>query len=313
MTAAPAPVPAATRQHLLRQGLFRVASAVLMARFARCSWSEAQRAGAGLGAWGWRLSRRDRRRALEHLALAYPELDADRRGEIARQVFLHLGRTLGECLWMLHGSCDEVLRHVAVEGWEEVEAARAERRPILVLTGHCGNWELLGATMACRGLPLSGFARQLDDPGLDQLLLGLRARFGTRTIQRGAPGAARELLKTLRGAGGLCMLIDQDTRVDGVWVPFFGRPAFTPVGAAELAQRFGAAVVPTFIERRADGSHLLRLLPRLELPSDPIAATSAMTAAIEQQVRRLPEQWVWFHRRWRRAPPTPSTPIESPP
>jgi KDO2-lipid IV(A) lauroyltransferase len=106
----------------------------------------------------------------------------------------------------------------------------------------------------------------------------------------------------VRSGGALGMLIDQDTTVDGVWVDFFGRPAWTPVGAAELAARFDAAVLPTFIERLADGSHAARVGPALELPADPVAETQRLTDAIEAQVRRVPEQWVWMHRRWRRRP-----------
>ena len=98
------------------------------------------------------------------------------------------------------------------------------------------------------------------------------------------------------------MLIDQDTKVEGVFVEFFGRPAWTPVGAAELALRFDAAVLPTFIERRADGSHRAVIHPELPLPTDPTAATALMSAAIEAQIRAHPEQWVWLHRRWRRRP-----------
>lgn len=98
------------------------------------------------------------------------------------------------------------------------------------------------------------------------------------------------------------MLIDQDTKVDGVWVPFFGRPAFTPVGAAKIALRQKTEVIPTFVERRPDGSHLVRIHPPLDLPEDPREATAVMTRAIEEQVRRQPEQWVWMHRRWRRQP-----------
>ncbi|HSM12604.1 MAG TPA: lysophospholipid acyltransferase family protein, partial [Thermoanaerobaculia bacterium] len=133
-------------------------------------------------------------------------------------------------------------------------------------------------------------------------LLDLRGRFGTRTIVRGRPGAARDLLRTLRSGGALGMLIDQDTRVEGVFVEFFGRPAWTPVGAAEIAQKLGAAVHPTFIERCPDGRHRARIEPALGLPADPVAATQAMTDRIEQQIRRVPEQWVWMHRRWRRRP-----------
>ena len=209
---------------------------------------------------------------------------------------------LAEAFWLRHRGPQDLEKVVQLSGWERVEAARIARRPILVLTGHCGNWELLAAALNAHGLGMAVVARQLDDPGLQEMLLALRARFGTRTIVRGTPGAARLLLSSLRSGSALGMLIDQDTRVDGVFVPFFGRPAYTPVGAAELALRFDAVVLPTFIERLDDGTHRAEIGPELALPLDATAATAAMTAAIEAQIRRVPEQWVWLHRRWRRRP-----------
>ena len=146
-------------------------------------------------------------------------------------------------------------------------------------------------------------AREANEPELDAVVVGLRARFGTRTIARGSSGAARELLRTLRDGTALGMLIDQDTRVEGVFVPFLGRAAFTPVGAAQIALRQDLAAVPVFIERQPDGNHLARALPPFALPPDATAATALMTGAIEAQVRRCPAQWVWMHRRWRRRPP----------
>jgi KDO2-lipid IV(A) lauroyltransferase len=146
-------------------------------------------------------------------------------------------------------------------------------------------------------------ARILDEPGLQRMLAGLRERFGTRTIARGTEGAARQLLTTLRRGGALGMLIDQDTKVEGVWVPFFGRLAFTPSGAAKIALRQRTAVIPTFIERLPDGRHRATFHPSLDLPDDLTEATALMTGKIEEQVRRRPEQWVWMHRRWRRQPP----------
>jgi KDO2-lipid IV(A) lauroyltransferase len=209
---------------------------------------------------------------------------------------------LAEILHLLARGCDDVARYVEVEGWERVEALRAAGRGVLIVTGHCGNWELLAAAINCRGLGMRVVARALDEPELQELLVALRDRFGSRTIERGRPGAARELLRALR-EGALGMLIDQDTRVEGVWVPFFGRPAYTPVGAARIALKQDAAVVPSFIERLPDGRHLARFLPPLDLPDDETEATALMTAAIEAQIRRVPEQWVWMHRRWRRQPP----------
>ncbi|HEX6899925.1 MAG TPA: lysophospholipid acyltransferase family protein [Thermoanaerobaculia bacterium] len=274
------------------------------ATLGRLPWSAAQRAGRRIGALAWSLSRRDRRRALDHIALAYPDLSEPDRERLGRECFRHHGTTLGECLHLLHRDCGFVRSVVEVRGWEEVEKARAADRPVLILTGHCGNWELLAAAINCRGLGMAVVARPLEEPEQQQMLAGLRERFGTPTIARGSEGAARQLLIALRRGGALGMLIDQDTKVDGVWVPFFGRPAFTPVGAAKIALRQkDTAVIPTFIERLGDGSHLATFQPPLDLPDDPQEATALMTAKIEEQVRKRPEQWVWMHRRWRRQPP----------
>jgi len=265
-------------------------------------WRTVQRIGRGIGRLAWTLGRRDRRRTLDHLALAFPDLPERDRRSLGRDCFRHQGMNLAECLHLLHHDCADLGRHVEIHGWEELEQARATGRPGILLTGHCGNWELLAATLNCRGLGMAVVARSLDEPRLQGMLAGLRRRFGTATIERGSEGAARHILGTLRRGGMLGMLIDQDTKVDGVWVPFFGRPAFTPVGAAKLALRQGTQVVPAFIERRPDGTHLVRIFPPLELPEDPQEATARMTELIEEQVRRRPEQWVWMHRRWRRQP-----------
>jgi KDO2-lipid IV(A) lauroyltransferase len=276
--------------------------AAVSALLGRLSWSATQRFGRGLGRLAWSVGGRDRQRTLDHLALAFPDLPIAARRALGRDCFRHQGMNLAECLHLLHKDCEDLARHVEVEGWEHVERAREKGRPLVLITGHCGNWEILGAALNCRGLGMAVVARSLDEPRLQGLLAGLRKRFGTATIERGSDGAARQILGLLRRGGALGMLIDQDTKVDGVWVPFFGHPAFTPVGAAKIALRQGTDVIPTFAERRPDGSHRIRIQPPLDLPNDPQEATAVMTLAIEEQVRRHPEQWVWMHRRWRRQP-----------
>jgi len=308
------PAEPAEPRRPVRSALLADLHRFLSTRIDRLEWGDAQRIGRALGRLAWTISPRDRTRSLEHLGIAFPALELAERTHLGRAAFAHFGTMLGETLWLAERGPDEVERRVELRGWQEIESARAAGRPILVLTGHCGNWELLAAALNCRGLRMAVVARELHEPGFQEALLAFRARFGSRTILRGTPGAARELLRTLRSGGALGMLIDQDTRVDGVWVEFFGRPAWTPAGAADIARRFSAAVLPAFIERRPDGSHLATIGAPLDLPEDPVAATQRMTAEIEAQIRRRPEQWVWMHRRWRRRPDAePSTPGSAPP
>ena len=286
----------------LEPALLNAGLGLLTATLGRLPWKAAQRVGRGIGTLGWNLSRRDRRRTLDHLALAFPEMPEAERRRLGRDCFRHHGTTLGECLHLFRQDCDFVGSVVEIRGWEEIEKARAADRPLLLFTGHCGNWELLGASVNCRGLGMAVVARPLDEPAQQRLLAGLRQRFGTPTIERGREGASRQLLVTLRKGGALGMLIDQDTKVDGVWVSFFGHLAFTPVGAAKIALRQKTAVIPVFIERLENGNHRVTFHSSLDLPDDPTEATALMTAKIEEQVRRRPEQWVWMHRRWRRQP-----------
>jgi Kdo2-lipid IVA lauroyltransferase/acyltransferase len=280
--------------HLLR---------LLAVPFGAVSWRTAQRWGAAIGALGWHLAPRDRKRALEHLAIAFPELTPEARRRIARDCFRHLGTSGGEALHLLRRGAGGLADHVRVEGFEHFERLRREGRPAVLVSAHCGNWELVHAGLNARGLDMPVVVRRLDEPGLDALVAAFRQRVGTPTIVRGAPGAARGLLRALRGGGVVGLMVDQDTRVDGVWVPFFGRPAYTPSGPAEMSRRFDAPAVPTFAERLADGSHVVRVHEPIELPADVSEATAILTARVEDEVRRVPAQWAWIHRRWRRQPP----------
>jgi KDO2-lipid IV(A) lauroyltransferase len=132
----------------------------------------------------------------------------------------------------------------------------------------------------------------------------LRSRFGSEVIARGT-GAGRRLARALAANRVNGLLIDQDIRdIPGVFVPFFGRPAWTPIGGGMLAVRAGCASVSGFIHRRPDGSHHVAIEP-LETPNRgdeeerAHELTARATAAIETQIRTHPAQWVWFHRRWR--------------
>ena len=291
----------------VRSLLIRVLYYTAARALAVLPWGTVQFLGARLGGGIYHLLRRDRRRALTHLAIAFPELQEAERVRIARAAWRHIATAAFEVLHLAGRSPADASRHVEVVGFEHVERLREKRQAVVVLTAHCGNWELISTVNHSHGLGLAAVARQITDPFLDQIVVGFRGHLGSETIARGSPGSPRKLLRTLRNRGALVLLIDQDIDTDGVWVPFFGRLAHTPRAATDLAQRLGAGVVPTFAERRPDGSHRVTFHPPLELPACPLTATAIMTRAIEEQIRRRPEQWVWFHRRWRRPPPEDPT------
>ncbi|HEY0839807.1 MAG TPA: lysophospholipid acyltransferase family protein, partial [Vulgatibacter sp.] len=167
------------------------------------------------------------------------------------------------------------------------------------------NWELLFRRIVTSGRPAYAVGAELSHGGLTAIVEKVRGP--GRTIWRGAEGASRKLLRAFREDAFLAMLIDQDTKVQGVFVPFFGHLAHTPRAAADLARRTGAGVVTVFIHRKPGGGHRIAArriewTPGADADRDAVALTAAMTAAIEEAIRASPHEWVWMHRRWKTRP-----------
>jgi len=253
------------------------------------------------------LARRDRERALSHLRLAFPEREQEWRAATVRACATHLGSVLGEVAWLWSVSPTRLLARTEIVGLEHLRGACAERLGAILVTGHCGNWEWMNLAVGASGLAMSVAAREVYDPRLDAVAQQLRGRFGGDTVVRG-PEAGGRLVRALRRGRVLGLLIDQDIDTPGAFVPFFGHPAWTPVGAALLALRTGAPVVPGFAARLPDGRMQVRFEPPLphptgaDLDANAAVLTANLTVRIEAHIRQHPAQWVWMHRRWKRRP-----------
>lgn len=252
---------------------------------------------------------RDQGRARAHLARAFPDRDARWIARIARRTFRHFG---GSALWTLatlERDPRRLCRGVAMEGRETMrQLARDARRGQggMIFTGHFGNWELLGR-LGGTYLPLSLVGRRLRHPELDALVTSMRRGDGGQIIYQHE--GARPILRALRDGRLVSVLIDQDVpKLNSVFVPWFGTLASTPVGPAQLAVAAGAPCVSIFLLRRA-GRWVMHVGPVVRPDRGPDreaaahALTATMTAYQEALVRRYPEQWVWWHKRWRIRPP----------
>ncbi len=260
----------------------------------------------------FRLLARERARMAEHLALAFPERPPAERQAIAREAFRHFGRVFVEVARLPRLDAADLDRLVRLHDPEGLLDKLAHGGgPAIAVTAHLGNWELLAAYLSRHGVPLTVVATRFRDPRVNDLLVSLRAASGTRTIQRDE--GARPILKALRDGCLLGILIDQDTDVDGCFVEFFGRPAFTTRGPGVLHLATGAWVFTFFCTRAPDGTYDLVIEPLLApLPhglkgAEREAAIEGMVAEasrrIEAAIRHHPTQWVWWHRRWKTRPP----------
>jgi Kdo2-lipid IVA lauroyltransferase/acyltransferase len=259
--------------------------------------------GRALGRGAHALLGTPRRLARTHVAVAFPELDEAARARLVRSTFEHAGQSFAELgLWRKLGRQPG---YIEIENLAALDDALAGGRGALAITGHVGNWELLAATVAAR-YGLSVVARRVHDERFNSLITRFRGDRGMEVLLRDAPDFLAQVRDALGRNRIVALLMDQDSRGAGVFVPFFGRPARTPPGAAVLALRTHAPVVTVFIRRRPAGGHLISFE---RFPVEPgagkgqiVELTARFTAAIEAAIRRAPAEWVWWHERWRRQP-----------
>ena len=254
---------------------------------------------------------RVRRRAVDrHLAMAFPGLAPRARARVARASYVHLARE-AVVLFRLGGwSRERVLERTSVAGLEAVARALEEHGGALLLTGHLGNWEVGGAAFAARGVPMDVVAKGMANPEFQQALFRTREELGMRVVEMG--DAPRQVLRSL-GTGRVVAIVgDQNAHRNGVFVPFFGRPAATARGPATFALRTGVPVFVGFAIRRPGWSQ------RYDVRVEPLhversgaheedvrAFTAAYVGAVEAAVRRHPEQYFWQHKRWKTRPEGP--------
>jgi KDO2-lipid IV(A) lauroyltransferase len=262
------------------------------------------RAGAALGFIGYYILPRERKRALTHLTSVFADRGDSWIRRTARGSFMHLGKSLLEIMLM---TPDRLAAIADFPGETNLRAALAAGKGVIYVTGHIGNWELCGGFVA-QHFPLSVVAAPIEPEPLNDMLVRLREQLGMKVVLRGKPGASRQLIRIFKENRILAVLIDQDTDVEGAFVDFMGRPAWTPTAAAAMALKFGAPVVFGYTRRGKDNRHTvivegpLELIRTGNLEQDIITNTALFNRKIAECIMQEPEQWVWMHRRWRKQP-----------
>ncbi len=264
------------------------------------------------GALGWfsGVVLRIRRRVTdENLARAFPERERSWRNRVARASYTNLGRESVASFRFGGEPAERIrVRTADVVGMDAVLDAVATGRGAILVTGHLGNWELAGAAVAARGVPIDAVAVQQANLLFDEALVRNRATLGINVISRN--DAPRDVLRSLRAGRVPGLLADQYARRAGVFVDFLGTPASTPRGPAVFALRAG---VPLFLgtcvpRPGSPGRYLceveeVRVERTGDLEEDVRRLTAAHAAALGSRVRSCPEHYLWQHRRWRASAP----------
>jgi Kdo2-lipid IVA lauroyltransferase/acyltransferase len=238
-----------------------------------------------------------RARARENLALIWPERPESWRLSVAMNALDNAGRTLIE-----NYSTQSFLaraRRIEPEGpgYAALKAAREAKRPVILVSGHFGNYEAARAALVARGFAIGGLYRNLSNSYFNAHYVQTMQAYGGPVFPQGRIGTAG-FVRHLKAGGQLVLLFDQDVP-SGTPLPFLGQPARTALSAAELSLRLKADLIPFFATRQPDGVSF-----RVELDApiphgDPETMMLAATQALEARIETHPGQWFWIHRRWK--------------
>ncbi len=265
----------------------------------------------------YRIDRRHRLVALENLEHAFgDQYSSAEREALVFGVYRHILRMIMEMLQIPRLlNVQTWRRYIQLQGHEKViERLLDDRRPLILLSGHYGNWEMAGYLFGAFGFPPNAVARVLDNPYLERFLRKFRERTGQRMIAK--RGGSEQMVEVLQNGGVLSMLADQDAGPKGVFVDFFGRPASTFKAIALLAIEFNAPIVVGGARRIGNQFQFELVMeeiiePAVDLSPDQVRVlTERYTAALERLIRRDPSQYFWLHRRWKHQPKSKRRPPE---
>ena len=217
-----------------------------------------------------------------------------------RKMYAVLGQSVFEAL-NLRPILECAASCITFPNRELMESLSCRGRPVVALTAHTGNWELLAAYIARLGVPLAAVASMTRLDWLQGALMEMRCGLGIKTIWRGGMSALWEIDEELEKGGVVAALIDQDTRVSSVFTPFFGRPVKSPSALITLGKRYEALFVSAFIFRTGFGRYKI-YLEELDGSLSVEGILTEYNLRLERLIRRYPYQWVWFHKRWRSLP-----------
>jgi KDO2-lipid IV(A) lauroyltransferase len=239
------------------------------------------------------------RRSRDNLALIWPERPDAERHRIAAQVSENVGRMLIENYSPTDMARRAVNFPISGDGWDEVQQARAEKRPILVVTGHFGNYEAARAALNHKGVSLGAVYRPMSNPYVNAHYVAMMEAVAGPMFPSGGKGGMTGFVRQL--AKGTPMLLLNDLSIwRGETMPFLGQPAKTAISAAEMAIKFNALLVPAYAIRDADNPLDYRIVVEAPIPhSDPITMTQALNQSLEKRIIATPDQWFWIHRRWK--------------
>ncbi|MDR2772005.1 MAG: lysophospholipid acyltransferase family protein [Elusimicrobiota bacterium] len=242
---------------------------------------------------------------LSALSFAFPQKTKKEIKTIIKNLHKNLAQTIVGIMFMPTFS-DEKIKNMMKIDEKVLKEVYEKGKGAVILSAHYGNWELTALSLAKR-YPLSVIVAKQSNHYVDAVMNDIRTRRGFNIISRDGRSAPRQVMKALRQNHFIAILADQDESKNGVFVPFFGKLCSMPRGGSVFALRAGCPLFTAFGVQKEDGSMEVELkeipLPHTgNIDEDIRIINTAYSAQLEEAVRKHPEQWLWFHKKWKTRP-----------
>ena len=268
-----------------------------------------QKFGGFLGNLAYKLCKKERNICKHQLGFCFPDWDENKVDDISQKCFQHIGTSMTEFI-----AFDKIRQEfdewITVKNIDIVKEYQNSGRSCFLMLSHYGNWELLSLIFQNNKIPANFITKSYHVDKIDQEITKRRVNEYARELNRHSPDLPKELIRVIKGRKILGMTVDIDTDAKSVFVDFFGRPAMTPVMIAKLSLKYDIPVVTSYGFRKEDGTHEFNFervydpLTDSDIEKNEKALTELFNKKLESIIRKRPEFWVWFHRRWRHTPQT---------
>ena len=244
---------------------------------------------------------RSRKISHSNLSLALPNIDKPKRDKIIDNMWANYGKIFSEYMFMKNfRQNSKFSKKIIIENQKELEKIKSEKKPVIFISGHFNNFELMAMHLEKSNINLAAVYRPLNNKFLNPIMERIREKYiCKKQIKKGISGT-KKLLKEFKNGTSIALMIDQRVS-EGIKSDLFGKEALTTTIPAQFIKKFNASVVPIYIERSIDDTFKLKIYESIKFSNDETVndITKNLNQILEKMIMANPDQWIWTHNRWK--------------
>ena len=243
---------------------------------------------------------RSRKLIKSNIQKAYPKISTKNLNNITRLMWNNYGRVFSEYMFIKNFRNGKLANNIMIDGIEILNQIKISKKPVIFISGHFGNFELMAMQLEKVGINLSAIYRPLNNIFLNKIMEGIRKKNICKNQIKKGIGGMKKLINLQKENCSTALMIDQRVS-EGIYSNFFNQKALTTTIPAQLAKKFNMPIVPIYIERINNINFKMTISKPLNFPEETTTKniTDKLNNVLEKMVLHRPEQWIWSHNRWK--------------